>query len=470
MTARILLVEDDEAIALIVKTMLEDSGYAVAHTASVAGRDALLKDETFAVMVTDIRLTDGDGLSDIDRVRGMQPDLPIIVVSAQNSLDTAIRASEHGVFEYFPKPFDIDELGKAVEQAARSRGTSPSVSESSDGNLPLIGRSAPMQQVYRMITRVLRNDLSVLITGESGTGKELVAEAIHQFGNRKSGPFIAVNCAAIPHDLIESELFGHERGAFTGAVAQAIGKFEQANGGTLFLDEIGDMPADAQTRLLRALQSSRIRRVGGRHDVAVDARVIAATNRDLGSLIETGQFREDLFYRLNVIPIHLPALRERREDIGTLARHFLSLAEKEGLPRRQIAPAAVELLEEMEWRGNVRELRNLMFRLAVTAREDVVDQGTIRELRVASAPSRASDADNGFDTLIAQWLRDAKPSGGNIHRDLLREFEKPLIERILVQTEGNQVQAARLLGINRNTLRKKLSELAIDVGRLASGR
>ena len=281
MTARVLLVEDDPSLASVIGAALREEGHDVTTCAGVARRDALLAESQYDVMLTDVVLADGDGLADIALVRGRAPGMPIIVLSAQNTFDTAVRASESEAFEYFPKPFDLEELVRAVGQAAASRGPADTSFDEPAAGLPFIGRSPAMQGVYRMITRVLRNDLTVLVTGESGTGKELVAEAIHQLGARRGGPFVAVNTAAIPRDLIESELFGHERGAFTGAVAQAIGKFEQAHGGTLFLDEIGDMPAEAQTRLLRALQSGRIRRVGGRHELAVDVRIVAATNRAL---------------------------------------------------------------------------------------------------------------------------------------------------------------------------------------------
>ena len=335
MAQSVLLVEDDRSIATVITEALREEGFEVVSCDTIARRDALLGDGVFDVMLTDVMLADGDGLASIDAVRRMAPDMPVIVLSAQNTLDTAVRASDSEAFEYFPKPFDLDELTQAVSQAVASRPQVEGAGENEDSALPLIGRSPAMQGVFRMITRVLRNDLTVLITGESGTGKELVAEAIHQLGSRKTGPFVAVNMAAIPHDLLESELFGHERGAFTGAVGQQIGKFEQANGGTLFLDEIGDMPAEAQTRLLRALQSGRIRRVGGRQEIGVDVRIVAATNKDLAPMIAEGRFREDLYYRLNVVPIHLPPLRERHEDIGALVRHFLGQAANEGLPARQ---------------------------------------------------------------------------------------------------------------------------------------
>ena len=458
----VLLVEDDETIAIVITAALEAEGFPVIRCDSIAERDCLLAAREFAALVTDVMLTDGDGIETLGRVREKFPDLPIIILSAQNTLDTAVRASDTGAFEYFPKPFDIDELARTVRQAIGSSGVrSGEQDESVEAGLPLVGRSAPMQAVYRMITRVLRNDLTVLILGESGTGKELVAEAIHQLGARQAGPFVAVNTAAIPSELIESELFGHEKGAFTGAVTRHIGKFEQAAGGTLFLDEIGDMPMQAQTRLLRALQSGRIRRVGGREEVAIDTRIIAATNRDLEPMIAGGTCREDLYYRLNVVPITLPALRERADDIPALARHFLSLAETEGLPRRQLAPDGLELLSRQPWRGNVRELRNFIYRLALLAREEVVDAAGLGPL-LAQAIRAGSDGEGGLDIAVGRWLETERPASGLVYDSALAAFERPLFVAILKGTGGNQLRAAQMLGINRNTLRKRLSELAID--------
>lgn len=328
-----------------------------------------------------------------------------------------------------------------------------------------------MQRVFRMITRVLRNDLTVLILGESGTGKELVADAIHQLGHRKTGPFIAVNAAAIPRELIESELFGHEKGAFTGAVNQAIGKFEQANGGTLFLDEIGDMPPEAQTRLLRALQSGRIRRVGGRQEISVDVRIVAATNRDLTPMIAAGTFREDLFYRLNVVPIQLPPLRDRVDDIGALARHFLRLAAGEGLPLRQLDDAAIAMLERQPWRGNVRELKNTIYRLALMSRDELIDPETISAvLNEANLVAGTPEDSDDFAGALENWLALHAPASGKLYQASLAAFEKPLFEHALRQTAGNQLRAAELLGINRNTLRKRLVELVIDPDQFAMGR
>ena len=469
-TRQVLLVEDDAAIATVITAALEDEGFGISHCTSIAERDRQLATNRFDVMLTDVMLEDGDGLASLAAARRNAGDIPVIVLSAQNTLDTAVRASESEAFEYFPKPFDLDELVHAVRQAAsaRSAGGIEDAGAPGEGErMPLVGRSPAMQGVYRMITRVLRNDLTVLITGESGTGKELVAEAIHQLGSRRTGPFVAVNTAAIPTDLVESELFGHEKGAFTGAVAQAIGKFEQANGGTLFLDEIGDMPAEAQTRLLRALQSGRIRRVGGRQEIAVNVRIIAATNRTLAPMIAAGTFREDLFYRLNVVPIELPPLRERREDIEALAQHFLILAAEDGLPRRQLSSEALKLLEQRQWRGNVRELRNVIYRLALMARDDVIDAASVGDILGEESPApRAVGplADCGVAAALLAWLAEENPAPGTIYRSALAAFERPLIEHALARTGGNQLRAAELLGINRNTLRKRITELALETG------
>ncbi|MGH6787153.1 MAG: sigma-54-dependent transcriptional regulator [Novosphingobium sp.] len=458
----VLLVEDDESIAIVITAALEAEGFAVTRCDSIAERDRLLSEQAFSALVTDVILTDGDGIETLGAVHAAAPDMPIVILSAQNTLDTAVRATETGAFEYFPKPFDIDELARTVRQAVgagAARGDAEP--EPIGAELPLVGRSAPMQAVYRMITRVLRNDLTVLVLGESGTGKELVAEAIHQLGQRRTGPFVAVNAAAIPAELIESELFGHEKGAFTGAVARHVGKFEAASGGTLFLDEIGDMPMQAQTRLLRALQSGRIRRVGGRDEIAVDVRIVAATNRDLEPLIAAGQFREDLFYRLNVVPIALPPLRERRDDIPALARHFLRQAESEGLPRRHLSDSAAQLLAAQSWRGNVRELRNAMFRVALLARDDVIDPAALAPL--VAPPIRTEQAGGGdFAEAVRGWLTDHAPPPGQVYDSALAAFERPLFIESLRATGGNQLRAARMLGINRNTLRKRLTDLAID--------
>ena len=333
-----------------------------------------------------------------------------------------------------------------------------------------------MQEVYRVIARLMPTDLTVLITGESGTGKELVARALHDFGKRRAGPFVAVNMAALPRELIESELFGHERGAFTGALARGVGRFEQAEGGTLFLDEIGDMPLEAQTRLLRVLQQGEFTTVGGRTPIRANVRIVAATNRELPSLIRQGLFREDLYYRLNVVPIRLPPLRDRASDIPDLVRHLLSKAEADGLPRKALDPEALDLMKRHRWPGNVRELENVVRRLAALYSEETIGGGIIAAELGGAAPESVPVAGEGDDGLGAAVEREmarlfaagALPPAG-LHGRLLAAVERPLIAACLAATNGNQIKAAQILGLNRNTLRKKIRDLGVPVPRGLSG-
>lgn len=466
----VLLVEDDASVSHVISTALKAEGLAVDCCKSVPERDAMMAGGKYDLMITDVGLGEADGIASLDAVREADRDIPIIVISAQNTLDTAVRASETGAFEYFPKPFDLDELIEVVQQALKPRSTALPVQNFDEESLPLVGRSPAMQDVYRMIARLLRNDLSVLILGESGTGKELVAEAIHNLGHRKTGPFIAVNMAAIPTDLIEAELFGHEKGAFTGAVQSAVGKFEQAQGGTLFLDEIGDMPMHAQTRLLRALQSGEISRVGGKGLVKLDVRIIAATNQDFVKLIDQGKFREDLYYRINVVPIELPPLRDRASDIPALANHFLKLAVSEGLPPKLLTAAGHELLGKHRWKGNVRELKNVIYRLVVTAREETLSESAILQILQSERgnedePAQKADFAEQVRSLVAM-LGEAEDSDASLYVRALEQFERPMLEQVLRSVHGNQIKAAQKLGINRNTLRKKLTEYGIDPSRV----
>ena len=463
---KVLIVEDDTSIGVVVRAALAAENIDTQICDTVSARDAALASGIFDLMLTDVVLNDSDGLATLKQAISGAPDMPVIIMSAQNTLETAVRASEIEAFEYFPKPFDLNDLVLAVKQGIDRRlsARTNNVDTLSEGNLPMIGRSVAMQDVYRMVARLLRNDLSVLISGESGTGKELVAEAIHNLGHRKTGPFVAVNMAAIPSELIEAELFGHEKGSFTGAVGQSIGRFEQAQGGTLFLDEIGDMPKHAQTRLLRALQSGVISRIGGKASIRLDVRILAATNQKLEDLIAQGKFREDLFYRLNVVPINMPPLRDRTEDIGLLAQHFLTLASKEGLPLRQIDDAAITLLMSMPWRGNIRELKNLIYRLALVSRDDVISEATVAQYLEHPADSDMPVKGVSFEAAVSQFLRNHRMRGSSrekIYQRALAEFEIPLLRHVMRQAKGNQLKAASLLGINRNTLRKKLTEYAI---------
>jgi two-component system nitrogen regulation response regulator GlnG len=398
-------------------------------------------------------------------------------MSAQNTLMTAIKATERGAFEYLPKPFDLKDLVQIVERALA--GPAPPHHDEGDadvqeGALQVIGRSPAMQEIYRTMARLMATDLTVIILGESGTGKELIARALHEYGKRRGGPFVAVNMAAIPKELIESELFGHERGAFTGAVNRLSGRFEQAQGGTLFLDEIGDMPAEAQTRLLRVLQEGEYVTVGGRTPIKADVRVIAATHRDLRALIAQGLFREDLYYRLNVVPIRVPPLRERVQDIPALVRHFMEQARASGLPGKAIDSGAMARLQAYRWPGNVRELENLVRRLCALYSEESIDVGAIEtELAEAREPVAQVEApsNEGLSAVVERHLRDyfaahadGLPASG-VYERIVREIERPLIMLSLEATKGNQLRAAELLGLNRNTLRKKIRELDIQQGR-----
>src|SRR6202171_1451755 len=344
MTSTILVADDDRAIRMVLNQALIRLGHDVRVTGNAATLWRCVADGEGDLVITDVIMPDENGLDLIPRIKKNRPELRIIVMSAQNTLLTAVKATERGAFEYLPKPFDLRELVSVVERALTAPPDLPPSEDDLEEQLPLIGRSPAMQEIYRTLARLMGTDLTVTIMGESGTGKELVARALHNFGKRRNGPFVAINMAAIPRELIESELFGHEKGAFTGATARSMGRFEQAQCGTLFLDEIGDMPIDAQTRLLRVLQEGEFTAVGGRQPIKANVRIIAATHRDLRTAIRQGQFREDLFYRLNVVPIRLPPLRERVEDVALLARHFLERAREDGLPAKSLDQGAVDRL------------------------------------------------------------------------------------------------------------------------------
>ncbi|MBB6226044.1 two-component system nitrogen regulation response regulator GlnG [Polymorphobacter multimanifer] len=472
MTATVIVADDDAAIRIVVRQGLVRAGYQVLLAETAAALRALVAAGKGDMVITDVMLPDGNGLELIPALIAMRPGLRVVVISAQNTLSTAVRATEQGAFDYLPKPFDLNELVKTVGDALASSSldASDAPGELGSGESPLVGRSPAMQEVYRLIARVVPNDLTVMVLGESGTGKELVARAIHDLGPRRAAPFVALNMAAIPRELIESELFGHERGAFTGAASRASGKFEQAQGGTLFLDEIGDMPLEAQTRLLRVLQTGEFTTVGGTRSQRANVRIITATNQNLLALTEAGRFREDLYYRLNVVPLELPPLRARKEDVPVLARHFLALAAEAGLPRKMLDAGALAVLQAHGWPGNVRELENLMRRLAVLERGDTIGAAALTAVlgpAVRAAPPPATGADDlasaaaqHIDRYFAGFGNALPPEG--VYDRLLAEVERPLIRACLAATEGNQLKAARLLGINRNTLRKKLGELGID--------
>src|SRR3954451_17606866 len=381
MTVRgnILVADDDAAIRTVLNQALTRVGHDVRVTSNASTLWRWVAAGEGDLVITDVVMPDENAFDMLPRIKKARPELPVIVMSAQNTFMTAIRASETGAYEYLPKPFDLTELLNIVNRAL-AEPKRPVVEPKSDDNpetMPLVGRSGAMQDIYRMLARLMQTDLTVMISGESGTGKELVARALHDYGKRRKGPFVAVNMAAIPRELIESELFGHERGAFTGAQARSAGRFEQAEGGTLFLDEIGDMPMEAQTRLLRVLQQGEYTTVGGRTPIKTDVRIVAASNKDLRILIQQGLFREDLFFRLNVVPLRLPPLRERTDDIPDLVRHFLAVAEREGLPAKTIEPGALESMQRYRWPGNVRELENLIRRLTALYPQETISAAVI---------------------------------------------------------------------------------------------
>ena len=472
----VLLADDDSAIRLVAGRALEQAACRVVAVDSVAGLMAAVAEPGLDVLVTDVAFPDGDALDLLPEIKARRPDLAIVVMSARSTLLTAVKARERGVAAYLPKPFPLDDLVAAVREAAGT-GTAaaaagpagagpagPGLAEMAGDEGPIVGRSPAMQGIFRAMARLVHTDLSVVITGESGTGKEVVARALHDLGPRGGGPFVAINMAAIPRELVETELFGHERGAFTGADRRHDGRFAQAAGGTLFLDEIGDMPPEAQTRLLRVLQDGAYTRVGGTELLGSDARIVSATHKDLPELIRRGLFREDLYYRLNVVPRALPPLRERADDIPGLCRHFLARTGREGLPAKTLSPAALDELATWPWPGNVRELENLVRRLVVMVDAPVIEPGHLAELRPAAGARAGGSLAEAARYHIGRFLDahggDGVPTG--IHDRIMAEVERPLIEISLRHTGGNQLRAAEMLGLNRNTLRKRIRLLGID--------
>jgi two-component system nitrogen regulation response regulator GlnG len=472
--SRIVIAEDEESIRFVLTRALEGRGYYVRAFAEGLPALAGLRAGSFDLAIVDIRLPDISGLDLLSRARDESLDVPFLVMTAESTMQNAIEAMKRGAFDYLTKPFDIEEVQLLVERALGARRLSRMVENLKDEMRPqftpgsgLVGKSPAMQEIYKTIGRVAESDARVLLQGESGTGKELIARALH-FHSGRSGPFVAINCSAIPRDLLESELFGHERGAFTGAVERTLGKFEIANEGTLFLDEISELPLDLQAKLLRVLQEREFMRVGGREPIRIDARIISAANRDLAELVRKGRFREDLFFRLNVVPISIPPLRSRRSDIPELVRFFIQKINRDMKANiHGLAPDAERLLVEHSWPGNVRELENALIRACVLAGGRTLTATDFHFSGDSGVPPTTAGA-AALDELVRRKLRDALPAEGealpkDLHAMALSWVERPLIEFVLEKTGGNQLRAAEILGINRNTLRKKITTLGVSI-------
>ncbi|MFM9890385.1 MAG: sigma 54-interacting transcriptional regulator [Rickettsiales bacterium] len=493
----ILLADDDAGILTVLTRAMKQRSYHVMASENLSDVDAWVAQGLGDAVVTDITMPRGNGLEGLARWQARRPELPVIVMSAHNTLLNAARAAELGAVTFLPKPFDLEELLEALERAVRRESlvvssnphdTPLTTHDSSvvtiSETLTLVGQSPAMKTVFATLAKLIGNDLTVLITGESGTGKELVARALHSLSRRKDKPFVALNMAAIPRELIESALFGHERGAFTGAHSKQTGAFEQAMGGTLFLDEIGDMPMEAQTRLLRVLQEQQVTPIGATRAIATDVRIVAATHRDIGALIAQGRFREDLYFRLHVVPLALPPLRERADDIPALVHYFMAQAATRGLSAKTLDTEALALLGAHTWPGNIRELEHLIYRLcalntlATVRGHDVAPllsgHGSARVLPLTQAAQSPEAMPASIDAFLEKQLRlyfaaheGSLPAPGLYDR-LLAQLEKPLIAQTLRATGGNQIKAAEILGLNRNTLRKKMRALGIDARHLLS--
>ena len=462
---QVWVIDDDSSIRWVLEKALQKAGMTVVSFKSGSSALEALAQEEPAVIVSDIRMPGIDGLELLERINSTCPGLPVIIMTAHSDLDSAVSAYKGGAFEYLPKPFDVDEAAALVQRAldVRNQQQEHDITADKPGAPEIIGKAPAMQEVFRAIGRLSHSNATVLINGESGTGKELVALALHRHSSRADMPFVALNMAAIPRDLLESELFGHERGAFTGAQSRRTGRFEQANGGTLMLDEIGDMPAELQTRLLRVLADGEFYPVGAHTPKQVDVRIIAATHQDLEQCVRDGDFREDLFHRLNVIRIHIPSLRERREDIPDLMQHFLGRAARElEVEVKQLGQGVEQMLMQMVWPGNVRQLENLCRWLTVMAPGQEIRPGDLpAELATESADLNATGGD--WQTLLHRWVQQQlAPGREQILEEATPAFERIMIETALQHTGGKRQEAARLLGWGRNTLTRKLKELELN--------
>ncbi|HIJ95104.1 MAG TPA: sigma-54-dependent Fis family transcriptional regulator [Desulfuromonadales bacterium] len=475
---RILVADDEESMRWVLSKALKRKGFDVdlAHD----GRQALelIKDNCYDLAILDIKMPGISGLDLLDKVQESKKDLLVVIMTAEASMRNAVEAMKRGAYDYITKPFDLDVIDAIIEKVTRAKEIAGEVTtlkqelkERYQPERNIIGNSQAMQDVYKTIGKVAGSDVTVLIQGESGTGKELVARAVHFNSGRLGKPFVAINCAAIPRDLLESELFGSEKGAYTGAGERKQGKFEQANHGTLFLDEIGDMPLDLQAKILRVLQEQEITRIGGNQNIAVDVRIVAATNQALVEKVRLKEFREDLYYRLNVVPIMLAPLRERRDDIPDLARYFLerTSAEMSTSPKR-LTDDALASLKAHSWPGNVRELENAIKRAVILSSDPLLTAHDFENLPAAVISQDSASQDASLESLVDMKLRSCMNGietldKGNIHAMVLEQIERPLIRFILEKTRWNQVKAADILGINRNTLRKKITELGIELKR-----
>jgi len=468
--ARVLVADDEASIRFVLREALEEAGHEVVDVDSGDAAWRALAAGGFEIAFLDIRMPGASGLELLDRLREISNDTAVVVITAQSTLENAVEAMKRGALDYLVKPFQMAEVLAAVEKSLRTRALQREVRALRQGAAGrpvagerLVGRSGAILEVFKTIGRVAPRDVAVLVTGESGTGKELVARAIHAASPRAAATFVAVNAAAIPRDLLESELFGHEKGSFTGAIEARAGRFREASGGTLFLDEIGDMPLELQAKLLRVLQSGEVMSVGGKRAEKVDVRIVAATHRDLDALVREGRFREDLLYRLRVVPLHIPPLRERRDDIAVLAQHFASrYASELGTEARFLSEATLEHLAAYDWPGNVRELENAIKRALVLASHEVLSPDDFGFLRSpAEPPSEGGSLEELVRDEALAELRG--PEDGDLYRRILERVERPLLEATLLHTGGNQLRAAALLGINRNTLRKKIAELRVSL-------
>ncbi|TCK05334.1 sigma-54-dependent transcriptional regulator [Phorcysia thermohydrogeniphila] len=454
--ARILIADDERSIRLVLRKYLQSQGHEVLEVEDGQRALEILKSSPVDVAFVDIKMPAKSGLEILDEVK----EVPIVILTAYGTMDYTVSAMEKGAVDYITKPFSFEEIKEILDKVLSSHSQGVETAEASE---EIVGTSRKMQEVFKLVGRVAKSDVTVLITGESGTGKELIAKAIHKYSDRKDKPFLAVNCAALPPNLLEAELFGYERGAFTGAVSSKKGLFEQANGGTLFLDEIGELPLELQAKLLRVLQEKEIRRIGGERTIKVDVRIVAATNRNLEEEVKKGNFREDLFFRLNVVTIELPPLRERREDIIPLALYFIRKFSREfKLPVKELTERAVEWLMSYEFPGNVRELENMILRAMIVSPTNVID---VEDLKPSLTSRKTPSFEEAIKNFVVEVFTLEQKEKSNLYELVVKSAEKILISEVLRFCGFNQQRAASVLGIHRNTLRRKIKEFGIEVGK-----